>query len=105
MITNSQFLVDIYNESNKNITALTQNLLSYKSHKINGALADFLLHYNNRGCLQFLKQKEISEILGYSRENVCKCLHDLSADGHIEYTDESITILNEEALKTVKQFG
>ena len=103
--TNSQFLVDVYNESCKNITALTQNLLSYKVHKINGALADFLLHYNKRGCLQFLKQKEISEVLGYSRENVNKCLNDFTAEGYIKYTDEHIEILNVEGLKSIRKFG
>ena len=35
--TNSKFLVDVYNESSKNVTALTKNLLSYKALKINGA--------------------------------------------------------------------
>ena len=103
--TNAKFLVDVYNESCNNITALTRNLLSYKAHKINGALADFLLHYNERGCLQFLKQKEISEVLGYSRENVNKCLNDFTAEGYIKYTDEHIEILNVEGLKSIRKFG
>jgi CRP-like cAMP-binding protein len=103
--TNSQFLVDVYNESSKNITALTKNLLSYKIHKINGALADFLLHYNKKGCLQFLKQKEISEVLGYSRENVNKCLNDFTTEGFIKYTDEKIEILNIEGLRSIRKFG
>ena len=103
--TNSKFLVDVYNESSKNVTALTKNLLSYKSLKINGALADFLLHYNKKGCLQFLKQKEISEVLGYSRENVNKCLNDFTTEGYIKYTDEQIEILNSEGLKSIRKFG
>ena len=103
--TNAKFLVDVYNESCNNITALTRNLLSYKAHKINGALADFLLHYNERGCLQFLKQKEISEVLGYSRENVNKCLNDFTAEGYIKYTDEHIEILYIEGLKSIRKFG
>ena len=103
--TNSQFLVDVYNESCKNITLLTKNLLSYKTHKINGALADFLLHYNKRGCLQFLKQKEISEVLGYSRENINKCLNDFTAEGYIKCTDEKIEILNIEGLRSIRKFG
>ncbi|GEM_PF-1490228 len=103
--TNSKFLVDVYNESCNNITALTRNLLSYKAHKINGALADFLLHYNERGCLLFLKQKEISEVLGYSRENVNKCLNEFTSDGYIKYTDERIEIVNAEGLKSIRKFG
>ena len=103
--TNSKFLVDVYNESSKNVTALTKNLLSYKALKINGALADFLLHYNKKGCLQFLKQKEISEVLGYSRENVNKCLNDFTTEGYIKYTDEQIEILNSEGLKSIRKFG
>lgn len=103
--TNAMFLVDVYNESCNNITALTRNLLSYKAHKINGALADFLLHYNDRGCLQFLKQKEISEVLGYSRENVNKCLNEFTAEGYIKFTDEKIEILNDEGLKAIRKFG
>ena len=103
--TNSKFLVDVYNESTKNLTSLTQNLLSYKVHKINGALADFLLHYNKKGCLKFLKQKEISEVLGYSRENVNKCLNDFTSEGYIRYTDEHIEILNTEGLRSIRKFG
>lgn len=103
--TNSKFLVDAYNKSSVNVSALSKNLLSYKQHKINGSLADFLLHYHNKGCLNFLKQKEISEVLGYSRENVCKCLNDFTAEGYIEYTDGSISILNMEALEKIRKFG
>lgn len=103
--TNSKFLVDAYNNSSVNVSALSKNLLSYKQHKINGSLADFLLHYHNKGCLNFLKQKEISEVLGYSRENVCKCLNDFTAEGYIEYTDGSISILNMEALEKIRKFG
>lgn len=103
--TNAMFLVDVYNESCNNITALTRNLLSYKAHKINGALADFLLHYNDRGCLQFLKQKEISEVLSYSRENVNKCLNEFTSEGYIKFTDEKIEILNDEGLKAIRKFG
>ena len=103
--TNAMFLVDVYNESCNNITALTRNLLNYKAHKINGALADFLLHYNDRGCLQFLKQKEISEVLGYSRENVNKCLNEFTSEGYIKFTDEKIEILNDEGLKAIRKFG
>ncbi len=103
--TNSKFLVDVYNESCENITALTKNLLGYKVHKINGALADFLLHYNKRGCLQFLKQKEISEIIGYSRENVNKCLNDFTAEGYITYTDQQIEILNTAGLRSIRKYG
>ena len=79
--------------------------MSYKAHKINGALADFLLHYNERGCLQFLKQKEISEVLGYSRENVNKCLNEFTSEGYIKYTDERIEIVNAEGLKSIRKFG
>lgn len=103
--TNSKFLVDIYNKSSQNATALTKNLLSYKAHKINGALAEFLLQYSSKSCLTYLKQKEIGEVVGYSRENICKCLNEFTLDGYIEYTDEKITVLNHEALQTIRQFG
>ncbi|WP_169743953.1 Crp/Fnr family transcriptional regulator [Kaistella jeonii] len=103
--TNSTFLVDVYNKSSENITTLARNLLSYKMHKINGALADFLLHYNEKDCLNFLKQKEISEVLGYSRENVCKCLNDFTLAGYIEYNDGCIKLINISALHNLKQFG
>ena len=103
--TNAKFLVDVYNESCANITALTKNLLNYKAHKINGALADFLLHYHERDCLQFLKQKEISEVLGYSRENVNKCLNEFTSEKYINCTDERIEILNAEGLKAIRKFG
>lgn len=103
--TNSKFLVDAYNMSSINLSALSKNLLSYKRRRINGSLADFLLHYHDKGCLNFLKQKEISEVLGYSRENVCKCMNDFTAEGYIEYTEESIKILNVEALEMIRKFG
>lgn len=103
--TNSKFLVDAYNMSSVNVSALSKNLLSYKHHKINGSLADFLLHYHGKGCLNFLKQKEISEVLGYSRENVCKCLNDFTSEGYIEYIDGSIKVLDIDALQAIKKFG
>ena len=103
--TNSKFLVDVYNKSSENVSALSKNLLNYKRHKINGALANFILHYNQKGCLNFLKQKEISEVLGYSRENVCKCLNDLTTEGYIEFNDGSIKVLDTEALQAIKKFG
>ncbi|MGV8914973.1 MAG: Crp/Fnr family transcriptional regulator [Kaistella sp.] len=103
--TNSKFLVDVYNKSAGNSIALTRNMLSYKDHKINGALANFLLHFDEKDCLHSLTQKEISEILGYSRENVCKCMNEFIREGIIEYQDESVKLLNVEALQTFKQFG
>ena len=102
---NSKFLVDVFNKANENMTCLAKNLLSYKRNKINGALANFLLHYGEKGCLNFLKQKEISDVLGYSRENINKCLNNFTAEGYIEYTDEKIKILNTEALISIKKFG
>lgn len=103
--TNSKFLVDAYNMSSVNVSVLSKNLLSYKHHKINGSLADFLLHYHGKRCLNFLKQKEISEVLGYSRENVCKCLNDFTSEGYIEYIDGSIKVLDIDALQAIKKFG
>ncbi|MEC5158150.1 Crp/Fnr family transcriptional regulator [Chryseobacterium sp. MP_3.2] len=103
--TNSKFLVDLYNMSSVNVSALSRNLISYKLHKINGSLADFLIHYHEKDCLNFLKQKEISEVLGYSRENVCKCMNEFTAEGYIEYTEGSIKILDMEALRAIKKFG
>lgn len=103
--TNSKFLVDVYNKATANPMALTQNLVSYKEHKINGALADFLLYFDEKNCLQAVKQKEISEVLGYSRENVCKCMNDFIREGFIEYRNETVKLLNVEALRTIKQFG
>lgn len=103
--TNSKFLIDVYNKSSENVSILTKSLLTYKLLKINGSLADFLLHYHEKGCLNFLKQKEISEVVGYSRENVCKCLNDFTSEGYIEYTDGLINILDIEALETIRKFG
>src|SRR5690606_24717140 len=103
--TNSKFLVDVYNKSTANSIALTQNIISYKDHKINGALADFLLHFDGKDCLHSLKQKEISELVGYSRENVCKCMNEFIREGFIEYQNESVKLLNVQALRTLKQFG
>ena len=51
------------------------------------------------------KQKEISEVLGYSRENVNKCLNDFTTEGFIKYTDEKIEILNIEGLESIRKFG
>lgn len=103
--TNSKFLVEVYNKSNENMNSLVKNLLSYKRNKVNGALANFLLCYSEKGCLIFLKQKEISDMLGYSRENINKCLNNFTAEGYIEYTDENIKIKNIEALQSIKKFG
>lgn len=103
--TNSKFLITVFNKANENMTSLAKNLLSYKRHKINGALANFLLHYSEKGCLNFLKQKEISDVLGYSRENINKCLNNFTAEGYIECTDEKIKILNIEALEKIRKFG
>lgn len=103
--TNSKFLVEVYNKSNENMNSLVKNLLSYKRNKVNGALANFLLCYSEKGCLIYLKQKEISDMLGYSRENINKCLNNFTAEGYIEYTDENIKIKNIEALQSIKKFG
>jgi CRP-like cAMP-binding protein len=103
--TNSKFLVEVYNKSNENMNSLVKNLLSYKRNKVNGALANFLLCYSEKGCLIFLKQKEISDMLVYSRENINKCLNNFTAEGYIEYTDENIKIKNIEALQSIKKFG
>lgn len=103
--TNSKFLITVFNKANENMTSLAKNLLSYKRHKVNGALANFLLYYSEKGCLNFLKQKEISEVLGYSRENINKCLNNFTAEGYIECTDEKIKILNIEALEKIRKFG
>lgn len=103
--TNSKFMVDVYNKATANPMALTQNLVSYKEHKINGALAEFLLYFDEKDCLRSLKHKEISEVLGYSRENVCKCMNEFVREGTIEYHDETVKLLNVEALRTIKQFG
>lgn len=105
VMTNSKFLVDVFNKSSENMSLLVRNLLNYKHHKINGSLADFLLHYNGKDCLNFLKQKEISEVLGYSRENINKCLNNFTAEGYIECTDEKIKVLNIEALEKIRKFG
>lgn len=103
--TNSKFLVEVYNKSNENMNSLVKNLLSYKRNKVNGALANFLLCYSEKGCLIYLKQKEISDMLGYSRENINKCLNNFTAEGYIEYSDENIKIKNIEALQSIKKFG
>ena len=103
--TNSKFLVDVYNKSSENVSEMAKNLLGYKLHKISGALADFLLHYNEKDCLKFLTQKEISEILGYSREIVWKCMKEFAKDGYIELISGEIIILNIDALRSIKQFG
>lgn len=105
VLTNSKFMSEVYNRSMGNVSALTERLLSYKTHKINGSLADFLLHYHAKNCLRFLKQKEISEVLGYSREIVCKCMKDFTNEGYISYDDDAITIHNIDALKAIKGFG
>lgn len=105
VFTNSKFLVDVYNMATVNAIALSQNLISHRDHKINGALADFLLHHDEKDCLNSLKQKEISEILGYSRENVSKCMNDFIREGFIEYQNESVKLLNIKALRTIKQLG
>lgn len=44
-------------------------------------------------------------MLGYSRENINKCLNNFTAEGYIEYTDENIKIKNIEALQSIKKFG
>lgn len=102
---NASFLKDVYNKSAENPSLLVRNLLTFKRQKINGALASFLIFFDEKNCLHSLTQKEISEILGYSRENVSKCMNDFQQEGYIELNEGDIKLKNKTALEKIQQFG
>ncbi|MXV39266.1 helix-turn-helix domain-containing protein [Flavobacteriaceae bacterium Ap0902] len=103
--TNPKFLEDIYNKAIENPELLIRNVIAYRNHNITGALASFLIYYNEKDCLHALTQKEISEILGYSRENVSRCLNTFQQSKYIKCNDGSIEVLDMSALSKFQQFG
>ncbi|MGI9527579.1 MAG: Crp/Fnr family transcriptional regulator [Weeksellaceae bacterium] len=105
MSTNSKFMIDMFIKASENSRELVRNLLRYKNQKITGALASFLLYYNEKNCLHALTQKEISEMLGYSRENTNKCLNEYIHSGYIKFNGNSIEVIDSNALDKIQQFG
>lgn len=103
--TNSNFLVNLFNRSIDNAALLSRNLLAFKNQKIHGALASFLIFYNEKNCLYNLTQKEISEMLGYSRENVNKTLNDFLHQEYIAIIDGAIIIKNMDAIQKLHKYG
>ncbi len=81
------------------------NHLSYRNKHINGALASFLLMYEDKKCLHNLTRKEIGELIGYSRENVTKAFKSFIEDNLIEEENGFIKIIDKENLKRIGKFG
>ncbi|MBS9767046.1 MAG: Crp/Fnr family transcriptional regulator [Flavobacteriaceae bacterium] len=81
------------------------NHLCYRNKHINGALASFLLMYENKECLHNLTRKEIGELIGYSRENVSKALKGFLEEGLIKEENDCFKIIDMENLTKISKFG
>ena len=103
--TNNKFFYQFFKKRDSTHRSLISSLLDFKRCKINGALASFLLHYSQRGCLHHLTRKDIGEILGYSRENITKVIKTFEDEELIKEENKTIQILNYDALQTIRKNG
>lgn len=105
IMSNSQFLNHIFSRSGNYYQRLIINLLEYRSKKLNGAFATFLLYFDSKDALKNLTRKEIGEILNYSRENITKVIKTFSDEGLIVEHDKCIEILDHAGLEKLKRIG
>lgn len=105
IMSNSQFLNHIFSRSGNYYQQLIINLLEYRSKKLNGAFAAFLLYFDGKDALKNLTRKEIGEILNYSRENITKVIKAFCDEGLIAEHDKCIEILDYEGLEKLKRIG
>ncbi len=102
--SNSLFLSEVYRKNSKINKKIISSILDYRSKKLNGAFASFLLQYDEEKYPE-LTRKEIGEILGYSRENITKVVRTFIAEGIIEEDEKHLKILNKKVLETFKKNG
>ncbi len=102
--SNSLFLSEVYRKNSKINKKIISSILDYRSKKLNGAFASFLLQYDEEKYPE-LTRKEIGEILGYSRENITKVVRTFIAEGIIEEDEKHLKILNKKVLETFRKNG
>ncbi len=105
MMSNSQFLNHIFSSSGNYYQQLITNLLEFRSKKLHGAFAAFLLYYDDKDALKNLTRKEIGEILNYSRENITKVIKSFADEGLITDCDKCMEILDREGIEKLKRIG
>ncbi len=103
ILSNHPFLKSMMSYIENRQRFLTKQLFSYRNKRVNGAFASFLLMYENN--LKHLTRREIGELIGYSRENISKVLHQFTEENYICEENNAIKITDKEALLSLSKFG
>lgn len=107
--TNGEFAMNIIESMSLTSHRQIERMIIYTNKNIEGALATFLLHYAHVSELTKFRlpfsRKEISEIIGYSRESVIHTFTKFNKEGILKVTDKNIELIDLHTLRIIRDKG
>lgn len=108
--TNSLFALEMLKRSNSRDISNFRKIRTLTQKQMPGRVAEVILYlcnsiYKSNPCTLTLSRQEIADMAAVTKESTIRVLKEFKDAGHITLSGDTLTILNEKALRSISENG